>query len=82
MSFPISIHLSIFASLAVLSMAAHSEDPRANDAVASCPDKSKSPVELCVDPACAERAKKQMDAQLECHKKRMKDLEASAGGIK
>jgi hypothetical protein len=78
MKFPIFLHLSIFAALVSLSTAAHCDDITMTDTRTSCPDRSKSPAPPCADQACAARAQKEMEAQLECHKKRMLELQAKA----
>jgi hypothetical protein len=45
-----------------------------------CELKPQEPAELCNTAACAERAKRELDAQLECHKKKMAELQIAQGG--
>lgn len=49
---------------------------------ASCPLPPMPPAEFCLTQACAARAEQVMQAQLECHKKRMLELKIAAGSPK
>jgi hypothetical protein len=77
MKFPIFLHLSIFAAPVSLSTAAHCGN-ELMPTTTSCPDRSKAPAPTCVNQACAVRTQKKMEAQLECHKRRMVELPAEA----
>lgn len=82
MKFPISLHLSILAFSVALCATAHGDEVQSPQNSTSCPDRSKDPAPACADQACAARAKKEMDAQLECHKKRMVELQVAPGSGK
>lgn len=78
MKFPISLHLSIFVALVLSSTAAHCDNLPMNTTTTSCPNRSNASAPTCADQGCAARALKEMEAQLECHKKRMLELQAAA----